>query len=838
MRLNRGEIEDIQSSDEFIEEWILETESGIHKSKFEQEISLIEGNDEESHLFDEYSEDVTFDVMNMGEWTLRNAACEILRDGILYCRKTWADSLITTLGQIMRQSCYSLQKIVHNYRKGIQPITQPLIAQIVSLIPHYGTRSLESLFELLDEIIIQSPDTFAEDQSAFGRMLQLALETMIFSTQKKNEMHFGRLNDDLDDLNTFEMSDTIAAPIITLDHIVVKFLVPCLQHNNNHVLCELFILIGDIAKIIPQLFFAVNDSQTQAISLNNDKGIQICMELIQEMIKHISPQNERKKSESAIWAIGRLILIGKDRAIPNPEDRQSLLELLLPLYNLDIHTPPNYIQNQQSISNTQDHLLRFGGHAEKDPNIISFLVNVSEILCILTIFFTVETVQFVSNYQLELDNQDINTFNSSQTMIKDSQGSDQKISKRIKRVNQTRPSCIKLWLDYLSALEDNESDNNEKNIAFRGLYIMPAKKAEKVDPKKTETKDTKKEEKKVETKKVKAEDKKVETKDEKKQEPKKQEPKKQEPKKQEPKKEAKKAEKPKKPEQADTKKTETKKTETKKEKVDAKKPEVKKEKVDTKATDKKATDKKPADKKTVDKKTTDKKETDKKATDKKATDKKPADKKETDKKATDKKVVDKQDTKKGTKTDEKKDNKANVTKGGKQDDKKIEKDDQKKQDAKKVDKLETKKVVKEANKVVVKPGQKKVKKLNKYETNRKRLHELKKIRYNKYAIACHAQAKDNIMQPQKLEQYLRQKIKIAGKTHSLAKHVKTKVKKDKVIVLARDPFQKRYLKYLTKRFLKKNALRDWIRVISNGKHGYRLVYYKIEQEDENAEAES
>lgn len=59
-----------------------------------------------------------------------------------------------------------------------------------------------------------------------------------------------------------------------------------------------------------------------------------------------------------------------------------------------------------------------------------------------------------------------------------------------------------------------------------------------------------------------------------------------------------------------------------------------------------------------------------------------------------------------------------------------------------------------------------------------------------------------------------------------------------MIVLARDPFQKRYLKYLTKRFLKKNALRDWIRVISNGKHGYRLVYYKIEQEDENAEAES
>jgi large subunit ribosomal protein L22e len=42
---------------------------------------------------------------------------------------------------------------------------------------------------------------------------------------------------------------------------------------------------------------------------------------------------------------------------------------------------------------------------------------------------------------------------------------------------------------------------------------------------------------------------------------------------------------------------------------------------------------------------------------------------------------------------------------------------------------------------------------------------------------------------------------------------------------------------LTRRFLKKNALRDWIRVIADGKKGYKLVYYKIEQEDENADDE-
>lgn len=46
-------------------------------------------------------------------------------------------------------------------------------------------------------------------------------------------MHFGRLNDDLDDLNTFEMSDTIAAPIITLDHIVVKCKISVISILHN-----------------------------------------------------------------------------------------------------------------------------------------------------------------------------------------------------------------------------------------------------------------------------------------------------------------------------------------------------------------------------------------------------------------------------------------------------------------------------------------------------------------------------------------------------------------------------------------------------------------------------
>ncbi len=43
---------------------------------------------------------------------------------------------------------------------------------------------------------------------------------------------------------------------------------------------------------------------------------------------------------------------------------------------------------------------------------------------------------------------------------------------------------------------------------------------------------------------------------------------------------------------------------------------------------------------------------------------------------------------------------------------------------------------------------------------------------------------------------------------------------------------RRYLKYLTKKFLKKNNLRDWLRVIANDKDSYELRYFNIDEEEE------
>ena len=49
----------------------------------------------------------------------------------------------------------------------------------------------------------------------------------------------------------------------------------------------------------------------------------------------------------------------------------------------------------------------------------------------------------------------------------------------------------------------------------------------------------------------------------------------------------------------------------------------------------------------------------------------------------------------------------------------------------------------------------------------------------------------------------------------------------KIIVDSSIPFSKRYIKYLTKKFLKKSALRDWLRVVSTGKNTYTLKFFNL-----------
>jgi len=87
------------------------------------------------------------------------------------------------------------------------------------------------------------------------------------------------------------------------------------------------------------------------------------------------------------------------------------------------------------------------------------------------------------------------------------------------------------------------------------------------------------------------------------------------------------------------------------------------------------------------------------------------------------------------------------------------------------------------------------------------------------------------------EKFLHDKIKVNGKAGMLGDKVSVSRDKTKINVAAKSPFSKRYLKYLTKKFLKRQQLRDWLRVIANGKATYQLRYFNIQQNESEGEEE-
>ena len=111
----------------------------------------------------------------------------------------------------------------------------------------------------------------------------------------------------------------------------------------------------------------------------------------------------------------------------------------------------------------------------------------------------------------------------------------------------------------------------------------------------------------------------------------------------------------------------------------------------------------------------------------------------------------------------------------------------------------------------------------------------KKKQVVKYNIECKNPVEDKILNIEDFESFLNQKIKVGGKTGQLAlSGVKVEIVKTRVVLTSEVPFSKRYLKYLTKKYLKRNTLRDWLRVVASTKDTYELRYFHINQDDDDA----
>ncbi|KAJ8435646.1 hypothetical protein Cgig2_003301 [Carnegiea gigantea] len=91
-----------------------------------------------------------------------------------------------------------------------------------------------------------------------------------------------------------------------------------------------------------------------------------------------------------------------------------------------------------------------------------------------------------------------------------------------------------------------------------------------------------------------------------------------------------------------------------------------------------------------------------------------------------------------------------------------------------------------------------------------------------FTIDCSKPVEDKIMDIASLEKFLQERIKVGGKAGNLGDSVTITRDKNKIIVTSDSNFSKRYLKYLTKKYLKKHNVRDWLRVIASNKD--RNVY--------------
>jgi large subunit ribosomal protein L22e len=102
----------------------------------------------------------------------------------------------------------------------------------------------------------------------------------------------------------------------------------------------------------------------------------------------------------------------------------------------------------------------------------------------------------------------------------------------------------------------------------------------------------------------------------------------------------------------------------------------------------------------------------------------------------------------------------------------------------------------------------------------------------KYTINCKLPIEDNVIVLNDFENFLKQRIKVDGKAGNLGSAVTVAKDSSSIVVQSSIPFSKRYLKYLSKKYLKKQDLKEYLRVVATGKNQYELRYFTIQAEDQ------
>lgn len=119
-------------------------------------------------------------------------------------------------------------------------------------------------------------------------------------------------------------------------------------------------------------------------------------------------------------------------------------------------------------------------------------------------------------------------------------------------------------------------------------------------------------------------------------------------------------------------------------------------------------------------------------------------------------------------------------------------------------------------KQILKKGQKQQKKIN-----------------LKFQINCKLPIEDNVIVLNDFESFLRQRIKVDNKAGNLGNAISVSKDSQNIIVQSNIPLSKRYLKYLTKKYLKKQDLKEFLRIVATNKNTYELRYFNIQSDEAN-----
>ena len=104
-----------------------------------------------------------------------------------------------------------------------------------------------------------------------------------------------------------------------------------------------------------------------------------------------------------------------------------------------------------------------------------------------------------------------------------------------------------------------------------------------------------------------------------------------------------------------------------------------------------------------------------------------------------------------------------------------------------------------------------------------------------FGIDCSRPVEDKVFNTANFAEFLRQRIKVKGRLGKLGDSIKVNNDDRKVSVETHVAFSKRYLKYLTKKYLKKHSLREFLYVVASDKKNYQIKYFNIQQEGADEE---